>query len=202
MAGAQLHEARAAMILLHGRGADAQSILGLADLVATQHTALLAPQAAGGTWYPQSFLAPRLQNEPHLSSALALVARVLGTIRKAEIPDERIMILGFSQGACLAAEFAARHATGFGGVFVLTGGLIGRDLSARDQYTGSFAGCPVLLASGDPDPHVPWSRVEETAAVFRGMGAEVELVRYPGRPHTVSEDELARVRKRAREVVE
>jgi len=199
-AGAELSAARAAMILLHGRGADAQSILQLAREIDVHDTAFLAPQAAGRTWYPHSFLAPRERNEPYLSSALAAVEGVLGRLRAVGVAEERIMILGFSQGACLAAEFAARHATQLGAVFILTGGLIGDAIAARAEYTGSFGGCPILLASGDPDPHVPWARVEESAALFRDMDADVEVVRYPGRPHTVTEDELSRVRRRARDV--
>jgi predicted esterase len=199
-AGPDPRNASGTMILLHGRGAGARSMLALADALDVDGVAFLAPEAAGATWYPHSFLFPWEQNEPHVGSALAKVASVLQEVRDAGVPDHKIMLLGFSQGACLAAEAAARNADRFGAVFILTGGLIGERISPRATYTGSFSGCPILLACGDPDPHIPFSRVQETADVFRDMGGEVELIRYPGRPHTVSEDELDRVRRRVLQV--
>ena len=193
-AGPPLEEARAAMVLVHGRGASAHSILTLADELGVADVTFLAPQAAGHTWYPLSFLAPWEPNEPGITSGLEAIGRAINRIRDAGLPTERTLLLGFSQGACLTAEFAARHPARYGGVFILTGGLIGETITPQ-QYTGSLDGCPILLATGDPDPHVPFTRVEETAAVFRTMNARVELVRYPGRPHSVSEDELRRIRE-------
>lgn len=188
-AGAPLAEASAAMILLHGRGASADAILSLTRVLDVRGIACLAPQAAGNTWYPHSFLAPRQQNEPYLSSALRAVETVITQVEHAGFARDRIILLGFSQGACLAAEFAAAHPARYGGIALLTGGLIGQEVD-RAAYSGSFAGTPVLLASGDPDAHVPWSRVEQTAEVYRAMGADVTVRRYPGRPHTVSQEEV------------
>jgi predicted esterase len=186
-------EAAAAAIFVHGRGGSARDILTLADELDLPDLACVAPQAAGSTWYPYSFLAPIERNEPGLSSALSVVAGLVRELESEGIPPTRVLIAGFSQGACLAAEFAARHAGRFGGIAVLTGGLIGPDATPRD-YEGDFDGTPVFLGSSDPDPHVPWSRVEETAAVFEGLGASVDLRRYPGMGHTVNEEELEAVR--------
>ena len=192
-AGAPLADATAAMILLHGRGASADAILDLVRLFDAPGFAYLAPQAAGNTWYPQRFIAPWDQNEPYVSSALQAVAAVVAQVEQAGLSRRRIMLLGFSQGACLAGEFAAGHATRYGGIALLTGGLIGDRIDPA-KYSGSFDGTPVLLASGDPDGHVPWSRVEETAEVYRTLGADLTLRRYPGRPHTISTEEIDLVR--------
>lgn len=187
-AGKDLSEARGALVLLHGRGGSAQDILGLGAALNLEDIALLAPQAAGHTWYPYSFLAPREQNEPNLSSALETVARTVALATEAGIPAERIAIAGFSQGACLTTEFAARHPKRYAALLAFTGGLIGDALDA--EYPGDLAGTPTLLSSGDPDPHVPWSRVEESAKILSGMGAKVTMQRDPGRPHTVTADEV------------
>lgn len=191
-AGAALGEAAAAMVMLHGRGGTAESILDLARVLDRPGFAYLAPQAAGNTWYPRSFLAPWRDNEPNLSSALRAVEAAVAQAEAAGLPRRRIVLLGFSQGACLAAEFAARHATRYGGVAVLTGGLIGETID-HAAHRGWFGGTPILLAGGDPDPHVPWARVEETAEACRALGGDVATRRYPGRPHTVSQDETQRV---------
>lgn len=190
--GVPLEQARAAMVMLHGRGSTAESILGLARVLDQSGFAYLAPQAAGNTWYPHSFLAPWQANEPHVSSALQAVADVVAQVEAAGLPRERIMLLGFSQGACLAAEFAARHPARYGGIAILTGGLIGEQVDPL-AHQGLFEGTPVFLGSGDPDPHVPCSRVEETAEVYRALGADVIIRRYAGRPHTVSQDEIEHV---------
>ena len=193
-AGARPGEARAAVVLAHGRGGDPEDMLGLAaHLRAPSGVAFLAPRAAGHTWYPNSFLAPLASNEPWLSSALALVGGIVDALGEEGIPPERVMLLGFSQGACLSLELAARNARRYGAVVAFTGGLIGPPGTPRD-YAGSLDGTPVLLGSGDPDPHVPWARVEETADVLRRMGAEVTVRRYPGMPHTVNEEEIAAAR--------
>jgi predicted esterase len=191
--GEPLGEGRAAMILVHGRGATAGDILSLAAELNRPGFAYLAPQAAGHTWYPSSFLAPIQQNEPYLSSALAALGTVAERVAEAGVPLERLLLLGFSQGACLTLEFAARHARRYGAVVGLTGGLIGPPGMPR-EYAGSFEGAPVFLGSADPDPHVPRWRVDETAAVLERMGARVTRRIYPGMGHTINEDELEQVR--------
>lgn len=175
-------------MLLHGRGASAEDILSLGEALGLEDVALLAPQAAGNTWYPYSFLAPREQNEPWLSSALEAVARTVQAASDAGMSYQRIALAGFSQGACLATEFVARHPEKYAGVVAFTGGLIGEQLDA--DYPGNLAGVPVLVSSGDPDPHVPWERVVRSGEVLSGMGAEVSLHRHAGRPHTVTAAEV------------
>jgi predicted esterase len=197
-AGESLDRARAAMILLHGRGATAADILALAVELARDGSgagfAFLAPQAAGNTWYANSFLAPLASNEPGLSSALAVVASLLDRLAGAGLPPERTLLLGFSQGACLALEFAARQARRYGGVAGLSGGLIGPEGTPRD-YAGSLAGTPVFLGCSDADPHIPKGRVEHSAEVLRRLGGDVTMRLYPGLGHTVNADELAAVRR-------
>ncbi|HSL84101.1 MAG TPA: dienelactone hydrolase family protein [Thermoanaerobaculia bacterium] len=199
-AGRPLAEAGAAMVLVHGRGASAESILELGRALRRPDFAYLAPQARRGTWYPNSFLAPLEENEPWLSSALGKVGAVLEEAGERGPGLERTILLGFSQGACLALEYAARNPARYGAVVGLTGGLQGPP-GRRFDFSGDFAGTPVLLAAGDPDPHVPWWRVEETAEVFRSLGAEVTLRHYPGMPHTVNQEELTLVRELMARVV-
>jgi predicted esterase len=192
-AGRPLREAEAAVVMVHGRGATAESILTLAEEFGQPEPAdlaYIAPQAPGQTWYPQSFLAPIERNEPYLSSALRTLEEVLAELAAAGIPPERTVLLGFSQGACLSLEFAARHAQRFAGVVALTGGLIGPPGTPRD-YAGDFDGTPVFLGCSDRDPHVPAERVHESAEVFRRMGARVTERIYPGLGHTVNQDELS-----------
>ena len=191
--GTPLEEARAAMVMLHGRGASAQDILGLADVFGVDGVAFIAPDAAGNTWYPYSFLSPIPQNEPWLSSALAFVARVHEKVREAGIAPEKTLLLGFSQGACLTLEFSARNARRYGGIAALTGGLIGPDGTPRD-YEGSLDGTPVFIGTSDPDPHIPVQRVHDSADVLTRMGARVETRIYPGMGHTVNDDEIRHVR--------
>jgi phospholipase/carboxylesterase len=188
-AGAALAQADLAVILLHGRGASAEDILGLSTAFRLPNVAYLAPQAAGHAWYPLSFLAPREANEPYLSSALAKVYSVVRSLEQAGFRRERIVLAGFSQGACLATQFLVAHPARYGGLIALTGGLIGAP-GTLPAPSGELAGTPALLCSGDPDPHVPWARVEESAAILRDMGAVVVTKRYPGRPHTVSPNEV------------
>lgn len=178
--------------MVHGRGATAESILSLAAEFRVPGIAYLAPQAEGYAWYPLSFLAPTQRNEPFLSSALAAVGRTVGTARAAGIPDERIFLLGFSQGACLATEWVARNASRFGGLFALSGGLIG-DKVTPGGYQPGLAGTPVLLGCSDVDPHIPASRVEETGQILGSLGANVDLRLYRGMGHTVNGDEIAAV---------
>jgi phospholipase/carboxylesterase len=194
--GAPLAQAAAAIVLLHGRGASAEDILGLAGEMYDERVAYLAPQAADHRWYPYSFMAPIAENEPWISSALAKVAAVVQLAVDGGVSLEHIFVCGFSQGACLSTEFIARNPAPYGGLVAFTGGLIG-PAGADLHHAGNLAGMPALFSSGDPDPHVPWSRVLESAKQFTAMGAEVETQRYPGRPHTVLPQEI----KAARELI-
>jgi predicted esterase len=193
-AGKPLAEARAAMILVHGRGATAPSILELAPLLPREELAYLAPQAAGNTWYPYSFLNPIEQNEPGLSSGLQALGEVLAQVEAAGIPAEKVVIGGFSQGACLASEFVARNARRYGGLLVFSGGLIGPPGTSR-EYAGSLEGTPVFLGCSTTDFHIPAERVDETAAVFEQMGAAVTKQLYPNMGHTIIQDEIDEARK-------
>jgi phospholipase/carboxylesterase len=192
--GAPLAQAAAAIVLLHGRGASAEDILGLAGEMYDERVAYLAPQAADNHWYPYSFMAPIAENEPWLSSALAKVAAVVKVAVDGGVPLKRIFVCGFSQGACLSTEFIARNPARYGGLVAFTGGLIG-PADADLHHAGKLAGMPALFSSGDPDPHVPWSRVLASAKEFTAMGAEVETQRYPGRPHTVLPQEIEAARE-------
>ena len=154
--------------------------------------AYLAPQAAGYAWYPNSFLAPIASNEPGLSSGLAVIASLLEKLAEAGIPPERTILLGFSQGACLSLEFAARNARRYGGLAGLSGGLIGPDGTPRD-YPGSLDGTPVFLGCSDVDPHVPKKRVELSAEVLQRLGGNVTTRLYPRMGHTVNRDEIRQV---------
>jgi predicted esterase len=185
-------DARLTLILVHGRGAAAENILPLAGELRLDDVAYVAPQAADRTWYPYSFLAPIPQNEPWLSSALGVLARVIEDLGRQGVGAARIGMLGFSQGACLSLEYAARHATRYAGVFGLSGGLIGPLGTSRD-YAGSFEGTPVFLGCSDVDPHIPLERVRESAEAFRRMRADVDEHIYPGMGHTVNADEIEAV---------
>jgi predicted esterase len=193
-AGIPLEQAEAAMIMVHGRGATAESILGLSGELAGPGFAYLAPQAAGNTWYPNRFLAPLGSNEPWLSSALAAVAGVLRQVAEAGIPPERTVLLGFSQGACLVLEFTARNARRYGGVVGLSGGLIGPDGTPRD-YTGSLDGTPVFLGSSNVDPHIPEERVHYSAEVLRRLGGVVTTRLYTNMGHTINQDEIEAIQE-------
>lgn len=193
-AGTSLEIAKKAMIFIHGRGADARGILELASALDVEGFALLAPEATGNTWYPYSFLSPPGMNEPWLSSAISTVHELIDEVIAAGISAENIYLLGFSQGACLTLESAARKAQRYGGLIAFTGGLIG-DTINRTNYSGDFAGTPVFIASGDPDPHIPVSRVRESTAILTEMGAGVTEKIYPGIPHTVIQEEVDWVNK-------
>lgn len=200
-AGPSPQDAGAALILIHGRGASAQSILSLYEALDLPTLAALAPQAAGNTWYPLSFLAPLESNQPYLDSALRRIESLVNQLLGRGLTSDRIAVLGFSQGACLASEFAARYPRRYGALMALTGGLIGPPGTPRD-YRGSLDGTPVFLGSSDPDPHVPFERVRETESVLARMGARVEVRRYPGMPHTINEEELDACRELLRAMLQ
>lgn len=193
-AGIPLEAASQALILLHGRGAGAEDILSLSAHLQADQFALLAPQATNHTWYPFSFLAPPAQNEPWLSSALALINNIVEEVIQAGIPSQQIYLAGFSQGACLTLEYAARNARRWGGLIAFTGGLIG-DRIYPGNYSGNFAGTPVFIGSSDPDPHVPVERVEATASLMSEMGAAVTKKIYSNLGHTINEDEIKQANK-------
>lgn len=193
MAGEPLGRARAAMLMVHGRGARAEDILSLANEFPQPGFAFLAPQAAENTWYPNRFLVPFEQNEPWLSSALEFVGAALSLIIQAGIPHERVVLLGFSQGACLTLEFAARNAQRYGGIVGLSGALIGPDDAPR-EYAGSLDGTPVFLGCSDVDFHVPKERVDQTADVMKRLGGEVTERLFPNMDHGVNQDEIDFVR--------
>jgi len=181
------------MVMLHGRGATAESILTLVPVLGVSDFAYLAPQAGSNSWWPQSFLASIPSNEPGITSAMLAVEEVLAHISASGLPPERTVLLGFSQGACLAAEFAARYARRYGGVAALSGGLIGPDGTPRN-YDGSLDGTPVFLGCSDIDAHIPADRVRLSATVLERLGATVTMRLYPGMGHTINEDELSAVR--------
>jgi phospholipase/carboxylesterase len=182
------------IILLHGRGGTAGDILALGRDLAPPGVGLVAVPAAGNTWYPKSFLAPVAENQPFLDSALRRVESEVASLLASGLDSRRVAIMGFSQGACLALEYVARHPRRYAAAVGLTGGLIGPPGTPR-SYPGSLAGTPVFLGANDPDPHVPFARIQETAATLTGLGAAVELRRYPGLPHAVNDDEAAVCRR-------
>jgi phospholipase/carboxylesterase len=188
-AGTPVAEAEVALVLVHGRGATAQSIVNTMGRLGRDGVAMLAPQAARNTWYPNSFLAPVEQNEPGRSSGLEAVGDAVGTATDAGIATENVVILGFSQGACLGSEFVARNPTRYGGAVAFSGGLIG-DTVDPDDYTGDLDDTPVFLGCSNVDPHIPEERVHLTADVFEGLGADVETRIYEGMGHGVNEDEI------------
>ncbi len=191
--GVPLARAKAVAVLLHGRGAPAESMLALAEELAQPDLAYVAPQARGGSWYPYSFLAPIAQNEPHLSRSLATVGNILAGLSAQGFGADRVVLLGFSQGGCLALEYAARNARRYGGVIGLSAGLIGPEGTPRN-YQGSLDGTPVFLGCSDIDGHIPLSRVQESSRTLRWLGGAVVERIYPGFGHTINEDELRRVR--------
>lgn len=187
--GVPLASAKKALILLHGRGASADSILSLRQYLQLNEFALLAPEATNHTWYPYSFLAPVSQNEPWLSSALDLVNTLVKDCLTAGLKTSDIHLLGFSQGACLTLEFAARHAARYGSIIAFTGGLIGESIN-RSNYSGTFEGTPVFIGCSDRDMHVPVERVYASTNILIEMGASVTEKIYPGMAHTIIEDEI------------
>lgn len=192
-AGAPLDKADVAMIMVHGRGAGPDDILGLASVFNRPRFACIAPAAAGGTWYPFSFMSPREKNEPGLSSALGVIESLVADLMKRGFPSRKIVLLGFSQGACLSSEFSIRHPRRYGGVLVLSGGLIGPPGTTWDDVTADLDGTPVFLGCSDVDPHIPATRVIESEAMFKAHRARVKRKLYSGMGHLVNEDEVAEV---------
>jgi phospholipase/carboxylesterase len=189
-AGVPAAQAQGALIMIHGRGGSARDIIGLANELNVADMAIYAPQATNNSWYPYSFMAPSEQNQPALDSALEVIGNLVEQVIADGIPAEKINFLGFSQGACLALEFTARNARRYGGIVAFTGGLIGEGLNSDRYMAGGFNSTPVLISTGNPDPHVPLGRVEESVDVFESLGAQITLKVYPGRPHTITRQEI------------
>lgn len=187
--GQDLEEAERALIMIHGRGATAESILRLSEDL--PQAAYLAPQAAKRTWYPRGFMEPREKNQPHLDSALEKVDSI---VRKAEqfMPKEKIIILGFSQGACLTSEYAAKNPEKYGGLLVFSGGLIGEEVN---DFEGDLDKTPVFVGCSENDPHIPLERVEQTEEVFKQLNADVKKTIYEGNQHTINKDEIREAKK-------
>jgi phospholipase/carboxylesterase len=193
-AGKDIKEAKKVLIMLHGRGATSQDILSVASYLNLKDFAILAPQATNYTWYPYSFLMPPKQNEPWLSSAVALLNEVVNDLNAQGISSEHIYFLGFSQGACLTLEFITRNAARWGGAVAFTGGLVG-DKIYQENYRGDFNGTPIFIGTSDPDPHVPVERVEESVQVLEKMHAMVTKKVYKNMGHTISHDEIDQVNR-------
>ena len=187
--GVPIGDAKSALIMLHGRGSTAQNILSLASELNLEHFALYAPQATRNSWYPYSFMAPDEQNQPALNSAIDTIDNLVNHIIDGGIPADKIYFLGFSQGACLTLEYIARNPKKYGGAVAFTGGLIGEHLTL-ENYAGDFHQTPVLITTGNPDVHVPLSRVEESVKILKDHDADVILKVYPGRSHTISQEEI------------
>lgn len=187
--GLKVKDAKKVLIMLHGRGANADDILSLADHLQVNQFALLAPEATNNTWYPSSFLAPPAQNEPWLSSALSLIGELIDDINQEGISKENIYLLGFSQGACLTLEFVTRNATRYGGVVAFTGGLIGDNIY-QENYKGNFSDTPIIIGTSDPDPHIPVERVYATSNILKDMNADVTEKIYSNLGHTINLDEI------------
>lgn len=193
-AGAPPSRAKGVVLLVHGRGATAESMLPLAEVLAMPDLCYLAPQAAGHSWYPQSFMAPTAANEPYLTRALDRVATIIEDVIAAGVAPGHLGLVGFSQGACLLSETVLRNPKPYGFVGILSGGAIGPPGTPRD-YAGSLAGAGIFLGCSDHDPHIPLARVKETAAVFSRMGADATERIYPGSSHGINDDEIAHLRK-------
>lgn len=193
-AGAPVDTASRAVIAIHGRGANATDIIGISRAIHLPGLAWLAPEAASHSWYPYSFLRPVEQNQPFLDSALSIVGGLLQHLEDSGIPAEKVVLLGFSQGACLVSEFVARHPRRYGGLVVLSGGLIGASIEP-ERYAGSLLDMPVFGGCSDIDPHIPLERFEITGQVLAALGAEVDFRVYPGMGHTIGLDELSAARE-------
>lgn len=190
-AGKELNSAKAAMILLHGRGANAQDILGVTKYF-NEEIAYVAPEGTGHIWYPNSFIMPIEKNEPFLTESLAAVSETIKIIEKAGILASRTYILGFSQGACLAAQYCAMNPRKYAGIFCLSGGLIGDKIG---DFSGDMQGTKVFFGCSEHDPYIPKQRVEESAAIFAKLGAQVTKKIYPGHDHTINDEEIEIINK-------
>lgn len=195
-AGADPEKADGAIIMIHGRGATAESILPLANEFNTENFHFVAPQASGNTWYPYSFMAPSENNEPGISSGLQAIFNIVIDLEKKGISKEKIIILGFSQGACLATEFVARHPARYGGLIAFSGGMIGKgDSLSSENYSGSLENTPYFVGCSDNDAHIPVKRVEESVQVMKKLGADVTKKIYPEMGHTIIQDEIEEAQK-------
>jgi len=192
--GVSLNEAEKVLVMIHGRGGSAQDILSLATELNVGSFALVAPQAPGNSWYPQSFLAPTTANEPSFSNSLKLIDDVVLFLENEGFKKYKIYFLGFSQGACLSLDYVARHAARYGGIVAFTGGLIGEVLDHRN-YHGDFDGTPIFIGSSDPDAHVPVKRVKESTTLLENMGANVTEIIYQNMGHTITHHEIKQVNK-------
>lgn len=190
--GVPIANAKKAIIMLHGRGASATDILSLNGVLNLDEMAIYAPQATNRSWYPYSFMAPVAQNQPALDSAISIIGEIVDEIQANGIAPEDIYFAGFSQGACLTIEYTSRNAQRYGGIIAFTGGLIGQELNDQN-YKGDFGKTPIYISTGDPDPHVPVSRVKESVAILERLNAFVTYAIYPGRPHTISAEEIKQV---------
>jgi phospholipase/carboxylesterase len=188
-AGVPVENAAGALIMIHGRGASAQSMVPLASYLDTKDVAIFAPQASRHSWYPTSFIEPVEENQPALDSALEIIGELVQDIIKAGIPAEKIYFLGFSQGACLTLEYVSRNATKYGGVIAFTGGLIGQQLETGN-YQGDFGQTTILITTGDPDAHVPLKRVKESAAIMEKLNGKMHVIVYPAKQHTITNEEI------------
>lgn len=197
--GERPEHAKAAVILIHGRGASAESILRLVQEFTIPGVHYTAPQAINHSWYPWSFLKPIEWNQPGLSSALQVVADLMEDLQEREVPANRVILAGFSQGACLASEFVARHPRRYGGVVALSGGLIGETLP-ESEYRGDLKQTPIFLGCSDVDPHIPLARVQQTTSILRSLGGDVDERIYPGMGHTVNREEMGVMESMIRQI--
>ena len=187
--GAELKNAKKAMIMIHGRGADAQSMSGLCEHFMHPDIIYIIPQATGFTWYPYRFIESRESNEPGISSALTLINAIITALNNSGIAMNDIFLLGFSQGACLALDYAARYPEKYAGIFCLSGGLIGKTIIPGD-YNGDMKQTPVFLGCSDADFHIPEERVHQSASIMESLNADVTVKIYPNLGHTINRDEL------------
>lgn len=189
--GKTLDENSRVLLMIHGRGGSAEDIMSLASHLNVKDFHVMAPQATNNSWYPYSFMAPVSANEPWLSSTMELLKETVADLETKAVKKENLYLLGFSQGACVALEFAARNAAQYGGIVAFTGGLIGEKLDTGN-YKGNFNRTPIFIGTSDPDPHVPVERVNESALILENMGAVVTKKIYKGMGHTISKDEIDR----------
>jgi phospholipase/carboxylesterase len=180
------------LVMVHGRGASAASMLSLKEYLNVEDFTLMLPQATNNTWYPYSFMMPRAQNQPWLDSALGTLERLSDELLAADVDPLDIYWLGFSQGACLVMEFVASHGIVYGGAFGLSGGLIG-DTVEQNRYNGKLHGMPTVLGCSDIDSHIPLARVQDTDRIFKGLGADVRTTIYPGMGHQINDDEIRQI---------